>query len=262
VNYATDTTPVAVAVGDFVRDGKKDFAVACEGSYSINIFKGTGAGVFVQVNNIPVNGTPVAMVSADFNLDGKVDIAVAVQENKIIFLYNMDNQGNFSSSEMSLTFTPIGLITDRFDGDARPDLATLSAGPNTLNIIYNGGTLLQPFNVGGTEIVALASGDFNRDGRKDIAIVDKSENKVRIMKQLPDKTFTTASPSAYNVGDSPNSICFADFNGDRYDDIAVGNVDTISILLAKADGTFVTNQTVTLVLKQVVLLLLTLIKMA
>ncbi len=246
VNYATDTTPVAVAVGDFVRDGKKDFAVACEGSYSINIFKGTGAGVFVQVNNIPVNGTPVAMVSADFNLDGKVDIAVAVQENKIIFLYNMDNQGNFSSSEMSLTFTPIGLITDRFDGDARPDLATLSAGPNTLNIIYNGGTLLQPFNVGGTEIVALASGDFNRDGRKDIAIVDKSENKVRIMKQLPDKTFTTASPSAYNVGDSPNSICFADFNGDRYDDIAVGNVDTISILLAKADGTFVTNQTVSL----------------
>ncbi|MGC8742604.1 MAG: tandem-95 repeat protein [Verrucomicrobiia bacterium] len=249
VSYLTDPMAVAVVTGDFIRDGKKDVAVASAGTQSINIFKNIGDGNFTQVNNIPINGTPTAMVAADFNYDGYIDLAVAVEENKIIYLYNdRSNTGTFTQDELNLDFTPIGLVTAKFDGDARPDLATLSSNPNTLNIIYSSGPTIAQFNVGGSDLVALAAGDFNRDGRTDIAIVDATDNVVRIMKQKSDRTFMPMEPNAaFDVGSNPNSIVFADFNGDNRADIAVGNLDdqTISVLLADASGTsFTLSQTI------------------
>ncbi|HON08159.1 MAG TPA: hypothetical protein PLW02_08695, partial [Verrucomicrobiota bacterium] len=189
------------------------------------------------------------MVAADFNSDTKLDIAVAVKEEKIIFLYNTDNKGGFSHTVLNLDFVPIGLITDRFDADAIPDLATLSVSlntlpiMNTLHIIHNGGTPIDHYNVGGGELIGLASGDYNRDARKDIAILDKSEKKIRIMKQLLDRTFYATEP-AYDIQDVPKTICFADFNGDRYDDIAVGNGNSVSIFFSRANGTLELSQTI------------------
>jgi hypothetical protein len=249
VSYQVDPMPVAVVVGDFIRDGKKDVAVACAGTQSINIYKNIGYGEFTQVNNISINGTPTAMVAADFNYDGYIDLAVAVEENKIIYLYNdRSNTGTFTQDELNLSFTPIGLVTARFDGDARPDLACVSANPNTLNIIYSSGPTISQFNVGGSDLVALSAGDFNRDGRIDIAIVDSTDNVVRIMKQNPNRTFLPMEPkAAFDVGNNPNSVVFADFNGDNRADLAVGNLDdqTISILIADSTGTnFTLSQTI------------------
>lgn len=54
------------------------------------------------------------------------------------------------------------------------------------------------------------------------------------------------SPASCDVGSNSKSICLADFNADRYDDIAVGNPNNVSVFLAQADGTFVLNQTINL----------------
>lgn len=247
VDYPTEETPIGIVTGDFIKDGKKDIAVACAGANPcVIIYKGIGFGEFQQANIIPIDGTPVGIVTADFNYDGKLDIAVTVQENKMFVLYNIDNQGNFNTTEVSLPFSPVGLVTERYDGDNYADLACLSDN-NMLNIIYNGGTGLMQFTLTNiTKAVALATADYNRDGRRDIAVVDSEGNKVGIVKQLPGGTFVQVAQ--YNVGSTPNSIVFTDINADYRPDIIVGNADSMSItvLLAQnnANNPFLPGQTI------------------
>src|SRR5260370_4309379 len=45
-DFGTGTNPLSVAVGDFNGDGKLDLATANEGSNTVSILLGTGAGSF------------------------------------------------------------------------------------------------------------------------------------------------------------------------------------------------------------------------
>lgn len=248
VDYMTEETPIGIVIGDFIKDGKKDIAVACAGTNTaVIIYKGIGYGEFQQANVFPIDGTPVGIVAAEFNYDGRLDIAVTCKENKMFVLYNLDNQGNFNVTEVPLTFSPIGLVTEKFDGDNYADLACLSAEPNLLNIIYNGGTgIMQYALTNVSQVAALATADFNRDGRRDIAFVDSQNDTVGIVKQNPDRTFVQIAQ--YTVGSSPNCIVFTDINADYRPDIIVGNANdmSITVLLARNNATdpFVAGQTI------------------
>lgn len=249
VDYLTEQTPIGIATGDFIKDGKKDIAVACAGANAVVLYKGVGFGDFQQVNIIPISGTPVGIVAADFDYNGKLDLAVTVQENKLFILYNIDNLGNFNVTEVPLTFSPIGLVSGRFDADNYADLACLSAGPDMLNILYNGGSGIIQFTLTNvTQVSGLAVGDYNRDGRLDIAFIDSGSDKVGIVRQNSDRSFTQIAQ--YSVGSTPKSIVFSDLNGDYRPDIVVGNADSmsISVLLAQNNATnpFVAGQTINL----------------
>jgi len=82
---------------------------------------------------------------------------------------------------------------------------------------------------------ALVVGDFNHDGKMDVVAV---ATDVQIFLGSGDGTFQT--PIDYVVGEDPNSVAVADFNGDGNLDLAVTNVlsSTVSILLGNGDGTF------------------------
>ena len=85
---------------------------------------------------------------------------------------------------------------------------------------------------------AWCVGDFNGDGKVDLAVTNATDNKVSILLGNGDGTF---QPQAtYDVGGQPGPIAVGDFNGDGKLDLAVGNLtgQTISVLIGNGDGTF------------------------
>lgn len=88
--------------------------------------------------------------------------------------------------------------------------------------------------------LSIAVGDFNHDGKLDLAVttVDTNANNVAILLGRGDGTFLPAQ--YYTVGVSPYSIVAADLNHDGNLDLAVANSlsNYVSILLGNGDGTF------------------------
>jgi hypothetical protein len=95
----------------------------------------------------------------------------------------------------------------------------------------------------GTQPWAVAAGDFNGDGKPDLAVTNESGNSVTILQGNGDGTFTAAA-STLPTGNEPISIVAADFNGDGKTDLAVANANSssVTILLGNGDGSFTPSQ--------------------
>jgi len=99
----------------------------------------------------------------------------------------------------------------------------------------------------GTAPKAVAVGDFNGDGKPDLAVANAGnpatgdDGNVSILLGNGDGTFQPANNFA--AGKNPFSVAVGDFNGDSLVDLAVAtNGDnTVSVLLGNGDGTFQTH---------------------
>ena len=99
----------------------------------------------------------------------------------------------------------------------------------------------------GSNPLSVAVGDFNGDGKPDLAVANSSGGTVSVLLGNGDGTFQTQT--TYTVGSSsfPFSVAVGDFNGDGNPDLAVANAGsgTVSVLLGNGDGTFQTQTTYT-----------------
>jgi hypothetical protein len=95
----------------------------------------------------------------------------------------------------------------------------------------------------GTNPQAVAYGDFNGDGKLDLAVVNTGGNNVSILLGNGDGTF--GAPNNVSVGTAPAGIAVADFNGDGNLDFAVTNTvagnPVVSIYLGNGSGGFNLN---------------------
>ena len=102
----------------------------------------------------------------------------------------------------------------------------------------------------GTSPAAVAVGDFNGDGKPDIAVANTGSSNVSILIGNGDGTFQPAVN--FNAGNSPTMIALGDFNGDGKLDLAAfqhgvtGVAGSVSILLGNGDGTFQAPKTLAL----------------
>ncbi len=90
----------------------------------------------------------------------------------------------------------------------------------------------------GANPIAVASGDFNNDGRVDLVTANQGSNSVSVVLGRADGSFNPKTD--YGVGTEPVSVAVGDFNGDGNLDIAVANSkdNTVSILIGTGTGGF------------------------
>src|SRR2546428_14468 len=203
--FGVGTHPQSVAVGDFNGDGKPDLAVANAGSDTVSVLLGNGDGTFQAARTVAAGSGPVFLAVGDFNGDGKPDLAVAD------YVFAAD-YACFRCSRSTTYSVLLG------NGDG-----TFSAA-RTLGV--------------GSGPWSVAVGDFNRDGKLDLAVANFSSSTVSVLLGNGDGTFQAAQTVA--AGTSPISVAVADFNGDGKPDLAVANYgsNTVSALLGNGDGTF------------------------
>jgi len=96
----------------------------------------------------------------------------------------------------------------------------------------------------GTNPNGAAVGDFNVDGKLDLAVANAGSKTVSILLGKGDGTFQ--APMNFSAP-APQSIAVGDFNNDRRPDLAVVNMGTnsVSIFLGNGNGTFRAQATYT-----------------
>jgi hypothetical protein len=193
----------SAATGDFNGDGIVDLVSANQGDNTVSVVLGNAEGGFNAPASYATGPSPTAVITGDFNNDGILDLAVT--------------NANCAYQETGLAFSE--LICD--------------AGTVSILLGNGDGSFQQHIDYAtGKNPSALAAGDFNGDGKLDLAIVNSQDGSVSVLLGQGDGTFQ--SQVVYQVPGA-ESLVIGDFNNDHKLDLVVSGPST---LLGNGDGTF------------------------
>jgi hypothetical protein len=188
---------------------------------------------------------PASLAVGDFNNDGRRDQAVANAGSNDVTILLGDGTGDFTAAGTSpeaAGTNPRAVVVGDFNGDGKQDLAVPNAVSDTVTILLGDGT--GNFTAPGTspETVGdspfdVAVGDFDGDGKQDLAVPNSASDNLTIL--LGDGTgdFTAAGTSPEPVGDAPVYVAVGDFDSDGKQDLATANNVSSDVTILLGDGT-------------------------
>ena len=264
VAFARRDTPLTVTGGstsllqglvaaDFNNDGKVDLALAwcCDTSDEgeIDIWLGNGNGTFQSpvVTSVPFEFN--SLVAGDFNGDGNLDLAIAQPvvgggggcPTPYLYAYLGTGDGHLNVAPGGGQVVGWPLATADFNGDGHLDLVTTSTdyGCDTwfpaVNLGNGDGSFGDPIRVASLYLYSTpAIGDFNRDGKLDLAFADSSNGTMDVFLGNGDGTFQ--KPLYTTLTYFAVSAAAADLTLDGRLDIVTNGVD---ILRGQGNGKFI-----------------------
>ena len=187
---------------------------------------------------------PQSVAVGDFDSDGSQDLAIADFGDDRLYVRLGNGDGTFTDAGgVDGLSRPFDLVVGDFNADGTEDLAVAAGvSPNFDIAVLRGrgdGSFQQllPIQLQDAVVHSLAVGDFNGDGRDDLAATSFSQVHVR----LGNGNGTFAGGVDIPFDPSPASVATGDFDGNGIEDLAVilnAAPARLGILLGKGNGAF------------------------
>jgi len=236
-----------VAAGDVNADGKADLVVqrtqfdpACTPVSGLSVFLGNGDGTFQLEKDL--SGPP-----SDINGDGISDLIDTAGSLNIFLGEGNGRYKPFASGPESY----VGHLTvGDLNNDQKQD-KVLDVFVPTKCLLCTGGTTYVGVALGNGDgtfqptelyppvgyrspwsgITEVGLGDFNGDGKQDVAFINSGSSLITILLGSGDGSVPTLTK--FDPGSGENTFIIADLNGDGKPDIVTANLndDTISVVL-------------------------------
>jgi len=187
VFYGGGSYPAHIKALDLDADGNVDLVMSNYVSEDVWIYKGDGMGNFTHTGTYSVGNYPAQIVYGDFNNDGIVDLATANTWSNTVSILFGNGDGTFTvSPQYPANQYPHQMQPVDLDGDGSTDLAIPNNGTDYFTVLQNNGdgTFKAPitFTSGGSDIRALAVGDFNGDGKPDIVTSNSDQGTISVFR--------------------------------------------------------------------------------
>lgn len=190
--------PEFVLASDFDGDGIDDAIVSDPDAGTCHVLVGQRnkpAERLRRVASLPTGKRPTLLTQGDFDRDGRADVAVATEEGLRILLNRSTAAGpgfvvwpSLASAAIPVGSGPLfELAVGRFDADGIDDLAVADRGGNQVSILFGSSTGLgfrderRLLAMPGGPLSPIA-GDFDRDGRIDLAVSAYDAGYVRVFR--------------------------------------------------------------------------------
>ncbi|HJZ80944.1 MAG TPA: FG-GAP-like repeat-containing protein, partial [Pyrinomonadaceae bacterium] len=128
-----------------------------------------------------------------------------------------------------------------FNRDGKPDVVVADRNVNNLTVLLGDGNgALAPASGSpiavGNDPESVTTGDFNHDGKADIAAANFGSGNITILLGNGSGGFSSAAGSPFAAGTQPYSITVGDFNLDGQTDLVVTNVSGSNVTVLTGDG--------------------------
>jgi VCBS repeat protein/thrombospondin type 3 repeat protein len=254
---------------DFNGDGKLDLLVANFGADDLSLFQESASGAYVERSPSPflVLDGPTFMATGDLNGDGRTDVVIVNRLAAAVSVRLSDPTFVLKATVNLLTGgAPQAAVIADFTGNGKPDIAVTDEATNLIHL-YSGkgdGTFAFLHSIDGRSSVqktgsvraglsGIAAADFNRDGRQDLVVAQRSTGLLAVL--LGNGNGTFQAPVTLSAGKNPTFVRTAHFNhpvsglGSDIVDLAVlleadpagtpsPSAGGAAILLGNGDGTF------------------------
>ncbi|MBD3881130.1 VCBS repeat-containing protein [Phormidium tenue FACHB-886] len=243
----------AGAIADFNNDNNLDLVFTLSNatlSDNVIVRLGNGKGSFGTAQTTAANGnSPIALATGDFNNDGNQDIATANINSNTVSVLLGTGTGTFRTAEtFRVGNQPNSIITADLNRDGRLDIVTANANSQagSLSVLLgtgNGGFQVNTISDRSprAEPFAVATGDFDKDGRLDLATVEAERGTLTLL--FGDGRGDFGDAKTFNLGNiQPVALAVGDFDTDGELDIALTNLvnstQNVGVLFGDGDGGF------------------------
>jgi hypothetical protein len=178
IEVSPGAVPEAVVAADFNGDGKMDFACTDAANGGVIVRFGNGQGGFSAPVSYDSGGAASSLAVADFNHDGVPDLAVGNVTQNVAALIN-DGRGQFKlSGPYTVSAAAFQVIVGDFNSDGFADFATFGGLIDNVNLLlgdgqgdFRDGGVVNPGGYWSAYPTAGVVGDFNHDGKPDLAFI-------------------------------------------------------------------------------------------
>jgi hypothetical protein len=255
VTAAVSVTGTAAANQSFTFGGSTALPVSLsvDGSMEAASISQTIAAAALANSTVSIYSPVTIILAADISTAGSQTYAGPVLLASSPSLKSTESAVNFQS-EVGVGFTtqksfatgnnPASVAIGDFNGDGKPDLAIANYGSNSVSVLLNmtaagAGTPsygTQATFATGSGPVSVATGDFNGDGKPDLAIANQVSESVSVLLNTTAPGATTPKYAAQTTfatgpGNQQYSVAIGDINGDGKPDLALATRRGGSVLL-------------------------------